>query len=132
MPPNLGAVQGVPDHLVRALQSLLETAIKFARAGTTVRLVQAEALGAIGLRFEADGRTIPPEILPGFFNLLDRSKPMTGVDDLGLAPALAERIVTLCGGEVSVENLTPPGIRLALRLKPAEPNLVPLPGTSGA
>ncbi len=127
VPANLGVVQGVPYYLVRALQSLLETAIKFARAGTTVRLVQADSPGAIGLRFEADGRTIPPDILPRFFHLLDQSQPMTGVDDLGLAPALAERVVSLYGGAVTVENLAPPGIRLAMRLQSAEPKVVAEP-----
>ena len=97
----------------------METAVKFARPGTTVRLSQAPVPGELGLCFEADGPTIPPALLPRFFNLLAIAEPLRGVDDLGLAPALAERIVKLYGGAVSVENLAPPGIRLTVRLKPA-------------
>lgn len=40
---------------------------------------------------------------------------------LGLAPALAERIVTLYGGSLTVENLAPPGIRLTVNLKTPAP-----------
>lgn len=116
-PHGLGQVQGAGSFLVRALQSLLETAVKFAGAGTTVRLTQETTAGAISLVMEADGRAIPPPALPRFFHLLAIAEPSMVGDDLGLAPALAERIVTLYGGAVSVENLEPPGIRLTVRLR---------------
>ena len=121
MPGDLGQVQGTPDYLARALQSLVETALKFARAGTTVRLTPSSAPGAICLRIEAEGQVLPVEALPRFFDLLVIANPIAGVDDLGLAPALAERIVTLSGGAVAVENLDPPGLRLSVRLKASEP-----------
>jgi DNA-binding response OmpR family regulator len=122
-PPDLGCVKGSVEFLVRALQSLLETAVKFAMPGTTVRLFKADAPGEISLIIEADGQIVPPEALPRFFNLLAIVEPITPGGDLGLAPPLAERIVTLYGGTVSVENLEPPGIRLVVRLRTAEPNL---------
>ena len=121
VPGDLGQVQGTPDYLARALQSLVETALKFARAGTTVRLTPSSAPGAICLRIEAEGQVLPVEALPRFFDLLVIANPIAGVDDLGLAPALAERIVTLSGGAVAVENLDPPGLRLSVRLKASEP-----------
>ena len=129
VPTAPGLVQGAPNYLVRALQSLLETAIKFARASTTVRLTQTATPDEISLCIEAHGRTIPPTMLPRFFDLLAISEPITGVDDLGLAPPLAERIVTLYGGTVSVENLAPPGIRLSVRLKTAAANPAQAPAT---
>ena len=119
-PPNRGLVRGTADFLVRALQSLLETALQFARAGTRVRLAPATIPGTIGLVIEADGRAIPPEALPRFFDLLALKEPLLPGVDLGLAPALAERILTLYGGMASVENLEPPGIRLTIRFNPME------------
>ncbi|MCY2993934.1 MAG: hybrid sensor histidine kinase/response regulator [Planctomycetota bacterium] len=119
-PPDLGLVHGVPDYLVRALQSLLETAVKFARSGTLVRISKATARGEVRLFIEADGRGIPPEFLPRFFQLLTIAEPITIGGDLGFGPAVAERIVTLYGGTVSAENLTPPGVRLAVCLKTPE------------
>ena len=117
MPPTPGLVQGSADYLSRALQSLLETAVKFARGGTTIKLTQTKAPGEITLIIEADGLAIPLEALPRFFDLLAVSQLITPGGDLGIAPALAERILTLYGGAVSVENMNPPGIRLTARLK---------------
>ncbi|MCY2988978.1 MAG: response regulator [Planctomycetota bacterium] len=116
-PPNSGQVRGTQNYLARALQSLLETAIKFAHAGTTVRLTEATAPGEISVFIETQGGTIPPAVLPRFFDLLAVSESFIGVDALGLGPPLAERIVTLYGGTVSVENLAPSGIRLLVCLK---------------
>lgn len=116
-PSGLGLVQGVPEYLARALQSLLETAVKFARAGSVVRLRKEAVSEGIRLAIEADGREIPPDVLPRFFQLLTIAGPITGGGDLGLAPPVAERIVTLYGGTVSVENLTPPGVRFVVRLR---------------
>jgi len=119
-PTNLGLVQGSTNYLVRALQSLLETAVKFARTGTIIKLTRITAPGEIGLIIEADGLAIPLELLPRFFDLLAISELIIPGGGLGLAPALAERILTLYGGMVSVENMKPPGIRLTVRLKSAE------------
>jgi len=116
-PSDLGLVQGAPDFLVRALQSLLETAVKFTRAGTIVRLTKAASPGEISLIIEADGQEISPKALPRFFNLLAIAESITPGGDLGLGPPVAERIVKLYGGAVSVENLVPPGVRLVVRLR---------------
>lgn len=60
-------------------------------------------------------------MLPRFFDLLTTTERIADVDDLGLAPPLAERIVTLYGGTVTAENLATPGIRLTVRLQPTAP-----------
>jgi C4-dicarboxylate-specific signal transduction histidine kinase len=52
-----------------------------------------------------------------FFELLAIATPIAKGGDLGLAPAVAERVITLCGGAVHVENLTPPGVRFVVQLK---------------
>ena len=117
-PLELGLVTGETDLLARALQSLLETAIKFTDSGETVRLIKAEACGGPRLLIEATGRAIPAELLPRFFEVLAIGEAVTPGGDLGLAPVLAERIVRLFGGAVTVENRAPPGIRLCVCLKP--------------
>ena len=118
-PVGLGPVRGGSESLVRAFQSLLETAVKFANAGTTVRLLQTPTSAASSLVIEADGWTIPTDSLPRFFSLLETFNPVALGVDLDLAAALAERILRLYGGQVFVENLEPPGIRLTVRLRPA-------------
>jgi DNA-binding response OmpR family regulator len=122
-PSDPGCVQGAEGHLVRALQALLETAAKFAGAGTTVRLSLAPApAGQIELWIQAEGRGIPAGAVPRFFELLAIEEPLILGDDLGLAPPLAARIVALYGGSVSVANLVPPGLRLVVCLRVAEAN----------
>jgi K+-sensing histidine kinase KdpD len=103
----------------RALKSLLELAVKFARSGTTVRIAHATDQREIRLFFEADGCGVPPESVPRFFQLMGTSPQLVPNGDPGLAPALAERIVSLYGGSVSIENLSSPGVRLTVRLKKA-------------
>ena len=116
-PSDEGLVWGAPKYLARALQSLLETAVKFACPGTTVRLTRADETDSIRLAIEAEGHDIPPAVLPQFFDLLSIAEPITPGGDLGFGPPVAERIVSLYGGKVLVENLQPPGIRLTVHLK---------------
>ncbi len=121
MPPGGGEVIAAPEFLGRALQSVLETAVKFARPGSLVKIRQESQPGGTSLLIEAEGRTIPQPELARFFQLLASANPMAEDGDLGLAPALAERIVALYGGSLTVENLAPPGIRLTVNLKTPAP-----------
>lgn len=110
-------VLGRPGLLARAFQSLFETAIKFSHDGKPVRLASSPTADAVQLMIETTGLSIPPHLLPNFFEVLAISDTITPGGDLGLAPAVAERIVSLFGGSVKVENLHPPGIRLCVNLK---------------
>ena len=116
-PLDLGRVRGSAESLVRAFQSLFETAAKFANSGTTVRLTKAATSKAVSLIIESEGWTIPPEGLPRFFSLMTTSNPVALGVDLDLGPALADRILRIYGATVSVENLESPGIRLTVCLQ---------------
>jgi DNA-binding response OmpR family regulator len=118
-PPCTELVLGRPNLLVRAFQSLLETAIKFSAIGKPVQWASSSSTGVVRLVIEATGLSIPPHLLPTFFDVLAISDSITPGGDLGLAPAVAERIVSLFGGSVAVENLQPSGIRLSVNLKSA-------------
>ncbi len=102
--------------MVRALRSLLETAVKFADTDQPVQCHVAEQEHAVHVTIAATGRSIPPESLPAFFDVLAISESITPGGDLGLAPAVAERLVRAIGGTLQVENLEPPGIRFDLQL----------------
>jgi two-component system sensor histidine kinase/response regulator len=120
-PPDGGEVIAAPEFLGRAVQLVLETAVKFAQPGSLVKIRQESQPGGTSLVIETEGRTIPQPELARFFQLLANANPMAEDGDLGLAPALAERIVTLYGGTLTVENLAPPGIRLTVHLKTPAP-----------
>lgn len=117
VPQDIGMGFGEPEYLTRALQSLLETAVKFADNGSCVQISTESGNKEIRLCFEAHGFGIPLDVLPRFFHLLGISETLTPGGDLGLAPYMAERILALYGGTVSVESLDPPGIRLTLSMK---------------
>ncbi len=109
-------VPGLAHLMVRALRSLLETAVKFADTDQPVQCHVAEQEHAVHVTIAATGRSIPPESLPAFFDVLAISESITPGGDLGLAPAVAERLVRAIGGTLQVENLEPPGIRFDLQL----------------
>jgi len=66
---------------------------------------------------EAKGRTIPDEALPHLFEVFSLNQAVVPGNDIGLAPSVAERIVRLFGGAVTVENQKPPGIIFQVALK---------------
>ncbi len=121
VPAGLRPVTGSTEYLTRAMQSLLETAVKLAQGGSTVRLATTPDPDEVGLSIETEGREVPVEALPGFFDLLAQARSIAPGGDLGLGPALAERIVSLYGGQVSVENVRGVGVRLLVQFKAADP-----------
>ena len=119
MPGCASMIVGEENVLRKAFQALLETAVKFCERGSRVRLSISTAPLETCLAIEASGRKIPPQVLARFFDVLAIGEAITPGGDLGLVPAVAERIISLFGGSVAVENLTPPGIRLQIVLKTA-------------
>ena len=119
IPGFSGMIVGEAYLLSKAFQALLETAVKFCERGGRVRLSGRTVPGGVGLAIEAFGRKIPPQALARFFDVLAIGESITPGGDLGLGPPVAERIISLFGGSVAVENLTPPGIRLQIVLKSA-------------
>ena len=119
VPGDLGYVYGEPGLLARALQSVLETSVKFSESTGTVRLRRPREAAPGKLLVEATGRAIPDKVLPRFFTLLAVGETITPGGDLGLAPAVAQRVISLFGGTLTVVNLEPPGVALGVSLKPA-------------
>jgi DNA-binding response OmpR family regulator len=119
MPECTDSIVGQEDLLIKAIQALLETAVKFCQKQGTVQLSGTTARTESGLVIEASGRKIPPQALDRFFDVLAIGESITPGGDLGLGPPVAERIISLFGGSVAVENLEPAGIRLVINLKTA-------------
>jgi len=116
-PADLGLVIGDENLLVRALQALLETAVKFSEKSKKVWLTREVGPNSIRLLIESEGRTIPSSALPGFFDLFSIDETMTPGGDLGLRAPVASRILALFGASVSAANREASGIRLTISLK---------------
>jgi CheY-like chemotaxis protein len=120
---NLGFVVADGDLLARALRSLLETAVKFSEKHRTVDLTH-EIVGDITrVIIESHGLMISITAMPQFFEVFSIGESLTPGGDLGLGPAVAQRILSLFGASVSVENLEPAGIRLTISLKSVASNV---------
>lgn len=115
-------VLGDEDLLARALQNLVETAIKFSNEGETVRLSVETEPDSPRVSIESRGKAIPSTALAKFFDLFSINEASTPGGDLGLAPPVAHRILSLFGGSVSVENLNSSGMRLTVSLKDLAPD----------
>ncbi len=120
-PASLGFVRGQEDLLTRDLEVLLEMAVKFSRAGETVRLA-GRTLDANTTRLiiESRGSAIPADLVSSLFDVLTISEVNTPGGHLGLGPAVAQRVLSLFGGSVSVENQASPGIRLTIDFRRGE------------
>jgi signal transduction histidine kinase len=118
-PPAAGKVVGKPNLLAKAISSLLLTAVKFSRRGGFVTTTMITAPDGQLLCIEAGGRIIPPERLPNFFDALAIGTTISAGGDLGLMPAVAQSLLKAFGGQVTVENLSPPGVRFSVRLQAA-------------
>jgi C4-dicarboxylate-specific signal transduction histidine kinase len=66
---------------------------------------------------ESRGLTVPPPLIPKFFELFAISEDATPAGQLGLDSALAYRILALLGGSVTIENRHPAGIQITVTLR---------------
>jgi two-component system sensor histidine kinase/response regulator len=117
-PGELGLVLGEPDLTVKALRALLETAVKFSRAGEAIEPTWDATPDSLRLIIDSHGPTLPAPLVAKFFDLLSIGESDTAGGDVGLGPAVASRILSLFGGSIGVENLEG-GIRLTVGFKSA-------------
>jgi two-component system sensor histidine kinase/response regulator len=105
------------ELLRRAVQSLLETAIKFSRKNQTVRVSGRAGGDRVCLWIDSYGRGIPESDIARFFNIFTIGEALTPGGDLGLGPPLAQRILSMFDGSVTIENIQPAGIRFTVGLR---------------
>lgn len=117
IPPCSHRVLGENKLLLRAIVALLKTAVKFSNPEEMVQVTCECRQETLRIRIRTKGRTIPEEALPRFFEVFSIADPITPGGDLGLGPAIAERIVKLFDGAVTVKNQDLPGIELNITLQ---------------
>ena len=122
-PGDYAQVNGQIYLLVRALQALVETAIKFSEASGAV-VIRPGRQGAAEVVLETQGGAILTGAIPRFFDVFSVSEALTPGGDIGLAPPLARRILNLFGGSRGCGKPGPAGdpshgFLLAARIRPA-------------
>jgi K+-sensing histidine kinase KdpD len=107
--------------LVTALYALVEAGINLASQGTVLNLRRENAPEGVQILIEANGRTVPDAFLTNFFDLFSIKESSLGGVNLGLRPAVGQRILTLFGGGASVKNQGPGGICLTATFRTSDP-----------
>ena len=110
VPLGLGKVLGDWFYLKKALLSLIETVAKYSKPKSQIKIHANCFQDRVCLTFEGTGHTIPENQINQFFDLL--AIPNAPAGDLGLSPAVAQRIIALLGGQVRVVNTSPKGIQV--------------------
>lgn len=114
-----GIVSGDQPSLTQLAVIVLENAIKYSTAGSTVRFVTASSGYTATLLVEDSGPGIPPEALPHVFDRFyraDKSRGNTTASGFGLGLSLAKLIADLHGGEIIMTSTQGKGTQALVRL----------------
>ena len=82
-----GAVRADRTLLVRALQALVETGVKFTSRGGEVHVSSAVESAAVVVRITGHGRTVPAASVARFFDVFGAAEVARAAGDTGLRPA---------------------------------------------
>jgi two-component system phosphate regulon sensor histidine kinase PhoR len=129
IPPTLQAVETDQRALEQVLSNLVDNAVKYCPAGSTVRLRATNGDGAVRLAVEDTGPGISEAHLPRLFERFyrvdaGRSRDVGGT---GLGLSIVKHMVEAMGGEVTVQSTVGKGSTFEVRLP-----LVPRPTRSVA
>ena len=104
----------------RAIANLLDNALKFCAAGSTIELAARSAADHVEVSVSDDGPGIAAADLPFLFDRFFQSRqsvaPATGEGGKGLGLAIVKRIVELHGGDVAVASAPGSGTRIVITL----------------
>jgi two-component system, OmpR family, sensor histidine kinase CiaH len=113
------AVQGDRDSLIELLAVLLDNAIKYSPARSTITLTSKPTVGFVTLSVSDQGAGIKASDIPHIFNRFyraDRSRSKEQVGGYGLGLSIAKRIAALHHGAISVESTPGQGSTFRVRL----------------
>lgn len=114
--PEDFTVQGDRDRLKQLLLILLDNAVKYSPAGSTVTVELLRAPEGMALSVRDQGSGIPPEALPHIFERFYRADPARQRDQggAGLGLSIAEWIADQLGAALVVSETGPSGTTFRL------------------
>lgn len=120
LPRGLPRVLGDGGRITQVLVNLVGNAIKYTQAEgrVTVSVAHDPRCDSLRMTVEDNGRGIPPEALEQIFERLYQVDPTndTSRHGLGLGLHISHEIVTLLGGELTVESEVGKGSRFHVNL----------------
>jgi two-component system sensor histidine kinase MprB len=109
-------VEGLAERLHRAMNNLLDNAVKHSPPGGAVEV----GVNEDGVRVRDHGPGIAPEDLPYLFDRFYRGANSRGTQGSGLGLAIVRQVATQHGGSVTAENAPDGGAIFTLHL-PTQP-----------
>lgn len=97
-------VQGNAQQIQRAVENLLENALKFTSHGGSITMALQPSNQGVLIRAVDTGIGIPPEDLPHIFERFHRGRNSAEFPGNGLGLAIVKAIVEAHGGSVRAEN----------------------------
>lgn len=110
---------GSDTLLTKALEALLEAAIKFSKSGEVIRFSSTASEGEVLLVISTTGSHVPEAVIPRFFDILAMENDLIPPGFLGLRMPVAQRIISIYDGSVTVNNIHSAGLQLAVKFKSA-------------
>ncbi len=116
LPENELPILGNAAQLQRALDNLLENALKFTPSGGTITLKLEPAAETVTLTVADTGIGIPPEDLPHLFERFHRGRNSTEYPGNGLGLAIVKAVVNAHNGRIQVESTVGHGTKISIDL----------------
>jgi two-component system sensor histidine kinase TctE len=107
-------IEGDALQLREALNNLLDNALRYTPRGSSITLRVRQGPEGARLAVEDNGPGLSADDLAHVFQRFWRGSPLPGGCGLGLA--IVQEIAHRHGGEATVQNLQPQGLRIELRL----------------
>ena len=123
--PGPMVVQGSRILLERALDNVIANAIKFSRAGGTVKIELSRTPEGAQWSIRDSGPGVPEEELDLLFRPFFRGTNAAQATGHGLGLAIVQRVMHAHGGGVTARNLVVGGLEVVLRLPLPRPGGVP-------
>jgi signal transduction histidine kinase len=116
VPDDIVNVLGNETQLRQVVVNLLENALKFTPAGGWVSLSLEYSTNEINLIVSDSGIGIPPEDLPYLFERFHRGRNVSKYAGNGLGLAIVKAIVSVHGGNVTIQSQPGLGTQVAITL----------------
>lgn len=123
-------VEGDRARLERALENVVDNAIKYSNESTPVRIVARLYGDEVALSVQDRGVGIPTEELPRLFMPFYRATTARGTPGIGLGLAGARAVVEQHGGRIAVESIVDEGTTVTITL-PRAPGALDSTPTGG-
>ena len=113
LPESEVLLMGNALQIQRAIENLLENALKFTPPGGTITLTLETAAESVTLTVTDTGMGIPPEDLPHLFERFHRGRNSAAYPGNGLGLAIVKAVAEAHGGRVTAESVLGKGTKIS-------------------